>query len=100
MTLVAALALGALSCKSLPEAQQARVDRFDCEVAAIAPLVDGVLDAEAFVRNVYEGAATYAQLAPLLKLTMAEVQAASERLQACRVEAPAGLPEVPEGDPN
>jgi len=84
--------ISACGCHSLTPAQQARADKFDCQVAALAPALDGVLDAYAFVKNVYEGAAQYGQLVPLLQLAPAEVAEIEARLRACEPAAEAPLP--------
>lgn len=80
----------ALSGCALFSASNARVERFDCQVRAIEPLVGDVLDARQLVRDIYTGKASLGTVLGTLGATEAEVRALVEALQAC--EPPAEIP--------
>lgn len=80
----------ALGCKDLTPKQQERIDRFECEAAALAPLVEPALDAAELLRDLYAGRADLRQVARLLELSQAELEELVERLNGCR--APEALP--------
>lgn len=90
--LILSLAVGC-GAGSMPAAQKAQVDRFKCEVAALAPLTDPVLDTEQLVRDLYTGKASLGAVIANMHLAQAEAQALLERLRACSPSAPAPAPE-------
>lgn len=75
---------GCAMLKSGPEAQRARVDLFKCQVAAVEPLTDGVLDSEALVLDLYAGKADLGKVLANLNASEAEVAALLARLHACQ----------------
>lgn len=79
-------------CHNLTSAQAAKVEKFDCQVRALAPLVEPALDAAELARDLYSGKADMGRVLGSLGASKAEVTALSERLSECSPES-AGLPE-------
>jgi hypothetical protein len=88
LTLLLLSALGALGCRPLSPAEQAKLDTFECEVAALAPSCEPVLDAAQLVRDLYVGKADLAHVVRILGLGRKEAEALVERLNACRPPEP------------
>jgi hypothetical protein len=90
MTLVALIAMG---CTNLTPAQQARVDKFNCQVSALKPALGDVLDVEALVRDLYAGKADISTALGSVGATQAEVQKIVKDLAVCNgPQLPAGAP--------
>lgn len=77
----------------LTPAQQTRLDKLECQAAALAPLVEPVHDALQLVRDLREGKAKLQTVLESLNSTEAEVQALVARLEAC--DAPEPAPQAP-----
>jgi hypothetical protein len=92
LLLAAVLALGA--CHSLTPAQQAKADKFECQVKALAPLVEPALDAAELARDLYAGTADIDRVVTLLGATQPEVDALNARLRACESPVPAPAAEA------
>jgi hypothetical protein len=75
-----------LGCHDLTPKQQARLDKFECQVAAVAPLVEPVHDAYQLVRDLREGKASLRQVLSTIEAGEPEVAALLERLDACEGE--------------
>jgi hypothetical protein len=90
LALLAAIAgaagLSQLGCHDLTPKQQARLDKFECQVAALAPLVEPVHDAYQLVRDLREGKASLRQVLATIEAGEPEVKALLERLDACEGE--------------
>lgn len=96
LVLAVAAALGisfSTGCHSLTPAQQARVDKFECQARAIAPLTLPALDAEKLLVDLYEGKADLGTVIANTGATEAEVKAALAALRACTTA------ELPEREP-
>lgn len=94
-TLLALFSCG-LSCAPCTPAQQAKLDRFECQVHALAPLVEPALDAAELARDLYAGKADLGAVLGSLNASEAEVDALLARLHECSAE-----PEkLPEGSPS
>lgn len=96
IALNAALAVAVYSCTgchSLTPAQQAKVDKFECQVHALEPLVSPTLDAAQLVRDLYAGKADLGQVLRSLDADEADLNKLVQALKAC--EAP--VTKVPEG---
>lgn len=74
-------------CHSLTPAQQAKVEKFDCQVRALAPLVEPALDAAELARDLYAGKGDLGRVLGSLNATQAEVDALVEALRACETAA-------------
>ena len=87
LALLAAIAAAAgfsqLGCHDLTPKQQARLDKFECQVAALAPLVEPVHDSYQLVRDLREGKASLRQVLATLEAGEPEVKALLARLDAC-----------------
>lgn len=89
LAVLAALGISLSSgCASLGnvDAQRARVDKFKCRVAALAPLTDPVLDTEQLVQDLYAGKANLAAVLANLNAKPGEVKALLERLSKCEAQ--------------
>lgn len=74
----------ALGCSAqLTPKQQARLDKFQCQVAALAPLVEPVYDATELVQDLRAGKASLSQVLQNLDVLQSEGQALVTRLDAC-----------------
>jgi len=80
-------------CHSLTPAQTAKLDKFECEVAALRPYVEPALDAAELLRDVYKGSADLGRVLGTLDTTQAEATALLKALHACAPRA-----ELPEGE--
>lgn len=92
--LLAILSCGA-GCTSLTPAQAARADKFECQVAALAPLVEPTLDAAELARELYRGSADLGRVLKTLDASQAELAELLERLHNCEPPVP-----VPAGEPS
>lgn len=90
----AALLALVVGCKFLSDAKP-RVERFECQVRALEPLVGDVLDAEQLVRDVYAGKASLANVLANIEATQDELKALMLALRGC--EPPPPEPELPQG---
>lgn len=89
------------ACTSLTPAQQARADRFECEVHALEPLVAPALDTAELLRKLYSGSASLQSVLQNVSATQAELQALHAALDACRAAAaPAAPASAPEETPS
>lgn len=80
---------GSLSCR--PE--DPRVERFDCQVRALQPLVGSLLDAREVVQQAYvQGNLNLSELARNVGKGQEDVAATVERLRKC--DAPTTLPDA------
>jgi hypothetical protein len=70
-------------CAFLSPLKHPKKDRFQCEVAALAPVVNEVLDPEALLRDLYTGKADLGAVLRNLTVTPAEVETLFKALQAC-----------------
>lgn len=68
---------------ALTPAQEARLERFECQVHAVEPLVSPVFDAAQLLRDVKLGKATMAEALQTLGATTAEIDALMSRLRQC-----------------
>ncbi len=75
--------------------QQARLDKLECQAAALAPLVEPFYDAAELIRKARSGEANLNQVLRTLEATEGEVQALLARLAEC--EEPAPAPALTEG---
>lgn len=76
LAILAALGLSLNSgCHELTPAQQAKVDRFDCQVKAVATLVGPAVDANSLVLDLYAGKADLAAAAALAGATREDAEA-------------------------
>lgn len=82
--LIALPVLFACGLGALTPAEQAKVDRFECVVAALEPLVEPVLDAEAVARELFEGKADLSSLIRTFGSSQAEVEKLLLALNACK----------------
>lgn len=89
-TKLAKLGLGSLivACHSLTPEQQARVDVFECRVAAVAPLVESFVDPTELVRDVMLGKVNPTQALIASGAKPADVIAAARAWNACAPAAP------------
>jgi hypothetical protein len=93
LAILAALGLSLNSgCHSLTPAQEARLDKLDCQARALEPLVSPALDAAELVRDLYAGKADLADVLANVGASREDVKALLDRLRAC--EGPP--PEVPD----
>jgi len=67
----------------LSPAQQERLDRFECQARALAPVVEPVHDAVQLLRDLREGKADLGKVLKSLAATEGEVRALVARLEAC-----------------
>lgn len=80
-------ALLALGCSAqLTPKQQARLDKFECQVKAVAPLVEPLYDAADLVLKLRSGEASLRQVLATLEAAEPEVKALFERLDTCEGE--------------
>lgn len=77
-------------CHSLTPAQQAKADKFQCQIAAVAPLVEPALDAAELVRDLYKGSADMGKVLGSLGATQGEVEGLLKALRTCEANV---LPE-------
>jgi hypothetical protein len=89
------LAWLSLSGCSLLGASQPRVERFNCQVRALKPLVGDVLDTEQLVKDLYAGKASLNAVLANIDVTAAELMKLQADLQACEPPMP-----VPQRDPS
>lgn len=82
--------LAVTSCHALTPAQQAKNEKFDCQVRALEPLVSPTLDAAELARDLYLGKADMGRVLGSLSASKEEVQALLARIASCE---PAALPE-------
>lgn len=78
-------------CAPLTPAQRAKLDLFECRVAALEPSCGAVFDTAQLVRDVYAGNADLGAVFGALRLSEAEARAAVDRLNACSGDLPAGV---------
>jgi len=90
LALLAALAAAAgasrLGCHDLTPKQQARLDKFECQVRAVAPLVEPIYDAADLVLKLRSGEASLGQVLKTLEAGEPEVRELLARLEACEGE--------------
>jgi hypothetical protein len=91
--LALATSLGCSFLKASVPEQRARVAKFECQVDAVRPLVDGVFDAEELVRDLNAGKASISALLSNLDAKPAEVAKLLADLGKCEPDAGAELPE-------
>ena len=89
MTKYIALALLLSGC-SLLKAAPPRVERFNCQVRALEPLVGDVLDAEQLVKDLYAGRANMQAVLANLDVAAPEVLELMSALRACEPPPPDG----------
>ncbi len=82
-------AIFAVACHDLTPRQQARLDKFECQAAALAPLVEPIYDATDLLRAARAGEADINQVLRALAVAEDEVRALVSRLEGCDGEAPA-----------
>lgn len=87
------LSSGCASLQNVP-AQRARVDKFECQAAALAPLTDPLFDTEQLLLDLYAGKADLGQVLGSLDATQAEVKGLLDRLSACEGPPPEPAQEV------
>lgn len=94
LAVAAALGYSQYGCKDLnPKAAQ-RAAEFACEVEALRPLVEGVVDPEDVIRGLYEGRTNMGQVFAMLKASQGEVRDVLMALNACSSkDEPEELPE-------
>lgn len=80
-------------CGLLGGSVSPKVERFNCQVRALEPLVGDVLDAEDLLRDVYAGRASLDAVAAYLKLTQAQLVQFNAAIAACEPPLPVELPE-------
>ena len=80
-------------CHSLTPAQQARADKFECQAAALAPLVEPTLDAADLLHDLYSGSANLGAVLSRLEIAQDEADALIDRLRACEPPVPLPAPE-------
>jgi hypothetical protein len=83
LAIAAALGLGQLGCKDLTPKQQARVDKFECQAAALAPLVGPVMDSTELLHDLYAGRASLPNILKHIDASEDEVDALLKRLGEC-----------------
>lgn len=84
-----------LSGCDLLKANSPRVERFNCLVRVLEPLVGDVLDADELARDVYAGKADMNAVARSLRLTADQIDAYNAAVDACEPPVP-----MPEGELN
>lgn len=85
--ILAALGFSQFGCSAqLTPKQQARLEKFECQVAAVAPIVEPLYDAADLVLKLRSGEASLAQVLRTLEAGEPEVRALFERLDACQDE--------------
>lgn len=87
MTKFLPFALLALACHELSPAQQAKLDLFECQAAALAPLVEPAIDSAKLARDLYVGGADLGLVFAHLNATQAEVTQTLDALRACTTAA-------------
>lgn len=70
-------------CHALTPAQEARLDKLDCQARALEPLVSPALDAAELVRDLYAGKADLAAVLANVGASREDVKALFARLKAC-----------------
>lgn len=85
-------------CAPCTPAQQAKLDKLECQVHALAPLVEPALDATELVRDLYTGKADMGRVLGSLGATEREVETLVKALRACEPE-PELQPMPPEYQP-
>jgi hypothetical protein len=83
VAIATALGFSQFGCKDLTPKQQARLDRFECQVAAVAPIVEPLYDAAELVLKLRSGEASLSQVLQSLEAGEPEVRALIARLDAC-----------------
>lgn len=78
----------AFACHDLTPKQQARLDKFECQARALAPVVEPVYDAVELLRDLRAGKASLGQVLRNLAADEPEIRAMLERFDACE-DAPA-----------
>lgn len=91
--ILAALGFSQFGCHSLTPKQQARLDKFQCQVEAVAPLVEPLYDAGDLVLKMRSGEAALSQVLQSLGAGESEVRALISRLDACN-DAPESQPDA------
>lgn len=86
-----AAGLSQLGCHDLTPKQQARLEKFECQVAAVAPIVEPIYDAADLVLKLRSGEASLGQVLATLEAGEPEVKALFARLEACN-DAPEAEP--------
>ncbi len=82
-----AVGFSQLGCSAqLTPKQQARLDKFECQVRAIAPLAEPIYDAADLVLKLRSGEASLSRVLATLEAGEPEVRALFERLDACKGE--------------
>lgn len=89
-TLALVLAISLPGCAYFGGAKTPETERFDCQVAALEPVVGRVLDAQDLVRDLYAGKADLGEVLTSLRTDKAKVDALVQALRACSAkDAPA-----------
>ncbi len=84
--IAAAAGFSQLGCHDLTPKQQARLDQFECQVAAVAPIVEPIYDAADLVLKLRSGEASLGQVLATLEAGEPEVRELFARLEACNGE--------------
>lgn len=84
------LLIAALFGCGLLESASPRVERFECQVRALEPVVGDVLDARQLLQDLYAGKANLGSALNAVRATQAEADALVEALNAC--EPPVKFP--------
>lgn len=83
---------GLVACGLFAPAHSPRAVRFDCQEAALRPILGEILDTKAFLRDLYAGKADLSAALGAIGATRAEVVAVVQALQAC--DAPTPVPDA------
>lgn len=86
--------VGTLACGLLAPANSPRAVKFDCQEAALRPVLGEILDTKALLRDLYAGKASLSAALTAAGATEAEVRAVVAGLRAC--EAPVAEPVEPD----
>lgn len=81
-----------LGCGLLARPGTARAAKFDCQEAALRPVLGDILDTKDFLRALYAGQASLEAALSAAGATEAEAQGLVQALRAC--EAPVQLPDA------
>lgn len=100
LALVAVGAVVGTACGLLAPANSPRAVKFDCQEAALRPVLGEILDTKAFLRDLYAGKADLGAALAAIGATQAEVRAVVKALQACEAPADAGEPDATELTPS
>lgn len=86
LALLSICLLPVFACHDLSPKQQARLDQFECQAAALAEVVEPTLNATELLRDLYAGKADLAQALGAVSATQGEVQRLLNSLRECGTE--------------